>query len=238
MEELKKYYKNCKNKIFVGSIACWLIFSMVFSFLNEELTKLLIKLANDPEITYITNYNIDIIKYIISIVIDIFAPTSLVIALYIFTLKYIDEKRWKKKFPQYDISGEWHDITTYTQKIDENGWKTLNNQSVPSPVCIKQTCNTVSVTSSIGEDFKWYSLIADWNDRGALEIFYKVEYFANLQKEGYPEERRGFECMDICRDSMHGKEKPSKMIGKFWHCISFDGKPMYMGDVIYERKID
>ncbi len=238
MKELKKYYEKWKNKLLAFIIPFWLLFSMIFWVINEGVREFLLKCANDPQIIYITNENIYIVEYIFSFIIDILAPTSIVIMVYLCSLKYINEKGWKKKFPQYDISGEWHDITTYTKEFDKNGWKMLNNSSVSSPVCIKQTCNTVSITSSVGKEFKWYSLIADWNNTGALEIFYKVEYFDNLQKKGYPEERRGFECMDIYREGMSEKERPTKMIGKFWHCISSDGKPMYMGDVIYERKFD
>ena len=34
------------------------------------------------------------------------------------------------------------------------------------------------------------------------------------------------------------KQKPVKMVGKFWHCCVADGQPVYMGDVTYERDIE
>ena len=60
---------------------------------------------------------------------------------------------------------------------------------------IEQTCESVSVKMSVGEDFRWYSLLADWNDNNELEIFHGADYYTRLQEEGYPEFRIGYECM-------------------------------------------
>ena len=178
------YYNKWKNKLLLYYIPVWIILVLIGYLCEELISGALTTLARNPQITWITINNLDFIEYFVSLFVEIAAPTSAVIALYNYTLKYINEKGWKKKFPQYDISGEWYDITTYTNQIDGSGWKKLKGESVPSPVIIKQTCNKVEVIPSVGNDFKWYSLLADWDNKGALRIFYTVEYYGKLQKKG------------------------------------------------------
>lgn len=233
MKILMDYYNKWKNRLLLYYFLVWIVFVLIGYLFNQLISGVLTMLATNSQISWITIYNLDFIEYFVSLFVEIAAPTSVTIALYNYTLKYINEKGWKKKFPQYDISGEWSDITTYTKQIDDSGWKKLNGKTVLSPVIIRQKCNKVEVKTSVGNDFKWYSLLADWDNKSALRIFYTVEYYGKLQKKGYPESRIGYECMDIFE---YGKDnKPCKMVGKFWHCISDDGKPIFMGDVVYKR---
>lgn len=233
MKELKDYYENWKKKLLLYYVPVWIVLVFVCYQINQLSANILLSLADNPKITWISIDNIDFIEYFVSLFVEHVAPTSGAVALYFYTLKYINEKGWKKKFPIYDISGIWNDTTTYTNKIDDKGWMRLSGKSVPSPVIIEQTCNKVEIVSSVGNDFKWYSLLADCDYNNTLRIFYTVEYYSKLQKDGYPERRMGYECMDIIE---YGSDnKPCKMVGKFWHCISDDGKPTFMGDVVYER---
>jgi len=235
VKELKDYYEKSKNTLLLVSIPLWVVLAVVFFFLGEGISAWFASLAVNPNITWITPENEKITQYIFSLLIDFAAPTSIVVAFYFGTLKYIDSTGWKKKFPQYDVSGEWYDVTTYSKGIDANGWTTSNRKSVPSPVRIEQSCQSIEVLPSIGNDFEWHSLSADWDERKNLKILYEVEYYQALQDQGYPERRIGYESMHIYSTGVAQKKKPDKMVGKFWHCLAYDGKPMYMGDVVYQR---
>lgn len=233
MNTLMKYYNHCKKKILLFCFVLWAFLIVLLYFLNGYV----LQWANNIS-TYFPFLNKGIVEYILSLLLNCIAPTSIATFSYFNLLNYVNQKGWRKKYPQYDINGEWLDRTTYTKQLDGGGWKDLKAQSVPSPVIIEQTCKTIKIGSSVGEDFRWYSLLAEWDDNDSLKIFYVVEYYSRLQKKGYPENRKGYEYMTIKRTPSDSKKKPNKMVGKFWHCISNDQKPMYMGDVTYTRTSD
>ncbi len=237
MKELKDYYETWKRRMLILSLICWLILLIPFNCINENISNVLANWIANPNIPCIFMKNETIIQQILNLLLGYAAPTSITIGLYYLILNYIDTKRWKKKFPQYDVDGEWSDVTTYTKQLDGSGWKSEKESNVPSPVRIKQTCQKIEVMASIGEDFKWHSLLADWDYANKLNILYKVEYYGNLQEKGYPECRIGYESMDIYTTDLKGKQRPRKMVGQFWHCLSSDGKPMFMGDVVYKRDL-
>lgn len=237
MKELKDYYKKWRTWIQVLSVLIWLLLSLGFLNLNESISNVMNGWASN-KINIITQDNLVIFKLILDLLLDFIAPASIVVFLYNIALKYVDEKGWKKKYPEFDISGRWKDTTYYTQYLDKRGLSSINTKhSELSPVIIEQTCRKVRIKDSIGEGFKWYSLLCDWNGSN-LDILYTVEYYAPLQKKGYPEKRYGFESMCIDKKNQQSKERPRKMVGKFWHCCSADGKPIYMGDVTYERDVE
>lgn len=235
MEVLKNYYKESRKKLFCSCIALWLGLLIACFFFNNIITELLMEFAKQKGVIVILKYE-DFFGYLLSLAVEFCSPTGITVVIYYLILNNINKKLWKKKFPQFDISGTWIDKSHYTRKLDGAGWKVLENEVVPAPVTIEQTCEGVRVKMSVGEDFKWYSLLADWNDKNELEIFYRVDYYTKLQEEkNYPEYRIGYECMSVCTENADVENRPRKMKGKFWHCISNDGKPMYMGDVTYER---
>lgn len=236
MTELKDYYNKWKDKLLLLSIPCWLILAVVFFPINDIFSGLLAGWADNPDIKYITQNNEQIFYYIFSLLLDFLAPTTITVILFSCCINYIDQKGWKKKFPQYDVSGEWLDITKYTKSFDQSGWTELKQNNVPSPVRIKQTCQTIEVLPSIGDDFAWHSLSAAWDSSNNLKILYEVEYYGSLREKGYPEKRIGYESMRIYETGLDADRPPCKMVGKFWHCICDDGKPVYMGDVVYERE--
>lgn len=238
MEELIDYYNKWGRKLLVFSIPCWIFLAFIFSFISEEVSELITELVNNPSIKYINQANEQKIEQMFSLVVDFFAPTTIVAALYFTILNYIDHKGWKIKFPQYDVSGEWLDITKYTKKLDHCGWASLDQAGVPSPVRIKQTCHIIEILPSTGDKFTWHSLSANWDKNNNLKILYEVEYYGGLQRHGYPERRIGYESMRICTTGLLAGKRPNKMVGKFWQCINDDNKPVYMGDVVYERKMD
>lgn len=82
----------------------------------------------------------------------------------------------------------------------------------------------------------FYSILADWDERNNLNILYKAIYYDSLQEQGFPESRFGYEELHIDKHGLTTGQKPRKIIGKFWHCLSRDGKPVFMGDVVYERR--
>ena len=236
MKELKEYYKKWKTRLQIILVPIWLLLSLAFFELNELIAKYIGVLATN-QIQIITQDNALIFNLILEILLDMIAPAAIVFGVYSFALKYVNEKGWKKKYPEYDISGAWKDTTYYTQYLDKSGLSSINTKhSELSPVIIEQTCDKIKIKESVGEGFKWYSLLCDWNGSN-LDILYAVEYYASLQDKGYPEKRYGFESMCIDTKKQQPKERPSKMVGKFWHCCSADGKPVYMGDVVYERDI-
>lgn len=185
---------------------------------------------------WINQQNEIVFEYLLRCVLGIVAPSGITILIYKGFLGYINTKKWKKRFPQYDIDGEWKDTTKYTVMFDEKGYENIEEKQVPSPVMIKQTCKDIKIKLSVGEDFTWNSLMADFEE-GKLMIFYEVAYNDSLQRNGFPESRYGYEEMVINTSELMPNEKPSKMSGHFWHCVKKDFKPMYMGDVIYERSV-
>lgn len=230
MKIMTDYYNGWKKKAFTLCLIAWVIFAVLFYIADIMLGRLL----NGIDLNWI-NENKDIIKYAINLLLGFVTPTSLSVGVYFTILNYVDKRGWKKKFPNYDIGGEWNDETRYIKMLDSKGWKTPNDVTIPSPVRIEQTCRSVKISMSVGNDFTWYSLLADINEQGTLEIFYKVEYNTALQKKGFPQCRYGYERMNIQLTNGGEKEIPHIMKGKFWHCLSSDGKPIYMGDVTYTR---
>lgn len=232
MKELKEYYNQWQRRMFTISYIIWFVLILLFLSIDQEISDFLICCASNPDLNFITKYNIIVWEQIFSFIAEFFGPLSISFGIYNRIMNYIDTKGWKKKFPHLNIDGTWNDITIYTKKMDSSGMREITDKQVPSPVNIKQTCNSFTIEQSIGDDFKWYSLMADWKDN-ELMILYRVEYNSNLQKENFPEERIGYECMSI-KDYGENR-KPISMVGKFHHCINDDNKPIYMGDVIYKR---
>ena len=225
MKELEEFYNNARKAILQIFIILWILYSVLYVFLTEHVI-IIPSLWPQPEI----------VSYALSHVLGYGAPTGLMIAAYFLLMDYVDKVLWKIKFPNYDISGEWTDITTYTKVFDNNGSRNIQMQDLPSSVIINQTCHKVTIEPSVGQHFTWGSLAADWDSNNYLNILYAVEYKTSLQvTKDYPEKRYGFERMHIKTSGLGKKSKPTVMEGKFWHCVRDDGKPIYMGDVIYQR---
>jgi len=153
--------------------------------------------------------------------------------VYYFIINKIKHKTWKKVFPQYDVSGKWEGELVFTKNIGETdkGWKKLYEIKAATPVIIEQTCETIKILTAGSDDLSWHSILADWDDRNNLDILYEVQYNLAMQQKGFPESRVGREHMYIEYDGA----KPHRMRGKFWHCIADDGKPIYIGEIVYER---
>lgn len=232
MEELKGFYNQWQKRMFVICYVIWFVLLLLFFMLNQFISEFFLACAKNTDCIIITPDNLIVWEYFISFFTDFVGPLSITYAVYIKAMNYINTEGWKNKFPHLDIDGTWKDITMYTKKIDSSGIVEITEKKVPSPVIIEQTCNSFKIKQSIGEGFEWYSLMADWKDN-KLMILYRVEYKSSLQKEDFPEQRTGYECMSIKDYGKNGK--PIKMVGNFHHCINDDNKPIYMGDVIYER---
>lgn len=228
MQELKNYYETWKKRLQCFIIPVWFVLALLFFLLDKGISFCL------EQANFLQQENDEFIKYIIALLVDFLAPTSIVYFVYNSILKYINTKGWKKAFPQYDIGGKWKDITTYTNKLDGSGWDSSKKSNIPSPVIIEQTCLSIKIANSVGDDFSWHSIMSEFSEN-ELKIFYIVEYSTRLQnEEHYPEKRFGFEKMKIC-ECFKTSGKPKKMSGQFWHCIANDDRPFFMGDVIYER---
>lgn len=235
MKQLKEYYKNSKKNIQKILFVVWIVLYLIFSRIDTCLSDCINQCATNGTIT---QGQLAVIELLKGCLLDFIAPATIVYGIYKKAIKYIDEKRWKKKYPELDISGVWDDRTKYTQFLDINGLSDINTEnSELSPVIIEQTCREIKIGASIGDGFKWYSVLCGWDDE-QLDILYAVEYFATLQDKGYPEKRYGYESMCIDKKELQPKQRPNKMVGKFWHCCSADGKPIYMGEVMYERNIE
>ena len=235
MPELVEYYDKWSKWLLLISIICFLALTLIFSIADSCISGFIESLAADEKIPWINTENKQIIVVIISLLISRVAPISVSGLIYFKWLDYIDKEYWKKRFPQYDISGTWDDNTTYTDSISLDGWKKLKSNSIPSPVIIEQTCHKVKIKISAGKDFTWRSISADYID-GELNILYRVDYNEGLRKRGYPSQRYGYERMVIDSTLHDNKGKPMKMIGRFSHCAANDNYPIYIGDVVYERE--
>lgn len=234
MPELIEYYETWKRHLLIISIVCFLILTLIFISLESLLKVLITALVSDTIIAWMNGENKQFIKTIVSLLFSYAAPATITCLFYFKALDYIDKKRWKKKYPQYDISGVWSDHTTYAKCLSAFGWKDSNEKTIPSPVVIRQTCHEIQIKPSAGSDFKWESLSANFINN-ELNILYRVDYNVHLRREGYPEYRCGYERMTIDPTQLDKKGRPTKMVGQFWHCISDDNKPMYLGDVVYSR---
>lgn len=239
MKELKDYYEKSKRKWLKWCMLAWTFFTIIFNFIKEVISNSFTTWATNPNVTWINLNSEKYFQEVLTLVFVCVAPTTIALTSYFAILNYINKIGWKKKFPQNDVSGEWLDTTTYTKSLGDqkDGWVMSNKVSISSPIHIEQTCQTVKVKPSIGIAFEWHSILADWDDKNNLNILYTVEYNESLQEKEYPERRTGYEKMSIDTVGLSAKQKPRKMVGKFWHCLSWDGKPMHMGDVIYERKL-
>lgn len=248
--ELIKYYEDKKRNMLYFYAAIWFLLTLFMFFKLDTIVLDLITRAKQLQPDWILLEKDRIMLKIIAYLIDLFLPTSLIWTLYLFRLRYHNKEGWKKHFPQYDISGKWKDTTTYTNMVVDDGWVATDkiarklknkgwyngagNPAIPSMVIISQTCQEIQIEVSHGDGFVWKSLSANWYE-DSLVILYEVIYNEELRKRGYPQLRHGFEKMQIDGNNLSLKDKPQKMTGYFWHCIANDGKPILMGDVIYER---
>ena len=232
MEELKKYYEKSKNKWLSITAFSWTALTMLFSIIKDAAFAFINSWAVNQNFTS-ENYIQSLINFIFAYV----APTTAALIFYFAVIDYINKKGWKKKFPQHDISGEWNGTIFFRKSLDSKngGWDTSIKKNEHTPVIIEQTCNTIKIKPSIGKNIEWHSIMAAWDEKGILNILYKVEYYEPLQEKNFPESRFGYETLSIDRTGLSPKQKPDKMSGKFRHCISYDDKPLFMGDVEYER---
>jgi len=229
MKELIDYYENWKIRLLALFILCYMILSLIFSFLNEVSSTFVINYANNPNITWLSSNNINKIKFILDFLFDYFSPIALSVVLYVYCLDHIDKEGWKKKFPQYNVSGKWSNETTYRKSLVPNKEWDILEEKKESIMTITQTCRTIKVEPSPSEHFKWHSLLANWDEHKHLHILYEVRYFHDLIDNGRPEIRIGYEQMTLV-----GDDSPYELRGNFSHCLSFDGKPMFMGNVVYK----
>lgn len=73
-------------------------------------------------------------------------------------------------------------------------------------------------------------------DEEKLQILYKVNYNNSFRSKGYPQFRNGYEKMYLDFNNTNDNGKITVLKGNFWHCVSDDGKSMFMGDVTYTRE--
>jgi len=216
---LLEYYNKQQKKLFKCSIAAWAFLTLLMTWLGDFLS------ARIPNA-----FAQGVLEWVLALA----APTTIVVFFYFHILKLVDTKWWKQKYPEYDISGEWQDTTTYTKSLDGNGWEDIQVVG-DSTVIFEQTCRQIKIPPSDGEGFVWQSILVDWDNRGELHILYEVRYKDPMQQKGHPESRTGYERMHIDRTGLSVKQRPHTMCGQFWHCIKSDGKPMRLGDVVYKR---
>ena len=245
MPELLKYYKEQETKYLALSIPAWIILTLLFigieSLLSAGIPVLLTNSAIPTKYSvlssWLNNSNTQIfaeelVKWLLTFV----TPAGIVTVSYFHILKVVDTKCWKRKYPEYDISGEWQDITTYTQCLDSDGWiDRYPEKTAVSTVIFDQTCRKIEILPSDGEGFAWQSIAVHWDYQKELHILYQVRYTNIMQQKGFPASRTGYERMHIDKTGLPRNQKPNIMRGQFWHCIALDGKPMYLGDVKYER---
>lgn len=234
MNELKKYYEKKSKKAFEFSILIWIVLVIIFYFFDNNINNCLYIKAYSDTVKWINVDTYQIISYMVQCIVGFLSPTGIVIFIYDKYLKYIDKKGWKKKFPEYNIDGEWYDNTVYTKRFDKNGRHEISKFDLPSKVVIHQTCRELRIDDSPGKFFNWHSLSVDLQNAN-LKILYEVNYQNGIKNNSFPEFRIGYEDMHIVMNSEN--QKPVLITGKFWHCVNDDDKPMYMGNVEYTRTL-
>jgi len=222
MKELKNYYRKWKRITFWMSLVIFIVLAIIFQALNEYVA------------THIAGMDF-LGRMVIGVLLSAATPIGITLGGGKLWLMYVNNKRWKKKYPEYDVSGKWDNVSTYTHEAVIVG---NTGKGCPSPASvetnIKQTCHSIEIEVFSNNELSWHSILADWNDKKYLEILYKVDYKEIKRKQGSPNERFGYEKMRI--HTPPDGEKPKMMSGDFWHCVENDGKPMYMGAVTYTRK--
>lgn len=225
-QKLQKYYDGWKKRLLACAIAAWLGYYVLFLLIKD-----IFAIPVDAS-------NKELLELFISSCLGFIAPNAIIIWGYFKIMDYIDKEGWKKKFPGFDFSGTWVDNTTYNYFFDETGFhkNTKTESMIPAEVKIKQTCRTVEIDVSSGDDFEWRSIAADWDESNHLNILYRVDYRDSLiRKQKYPPFRYGYEKVHVF-GTTSANSKPEQMRGKFWHCVSEDQKPMFYGEVEYLRK--
>lgn len=243
MVKLQEYYEDQQSKLFRWSIAIWMLLTMIMTWAGGVFSIWMAdgfaKWASSPQVSSILGSEATrtFVQGIGRWLFALIAPTAIVFGLYRRSCRKADTKWWKKKYPEYDIDGEWLDTTTYTRSVTEYGWNTPAIGTSQSTVRFRQTCSKVEIQPSDGDGFMWQSIAMSWDEQDAIHILYQVTYTELLKKKGYPAGRVGYERMHVDRSGLAPKEKPSRMSGHFYHCVADDSKPMYLGDVVYERKV-
>lgn len=98
-------------------------------------------------------------QFILQILIGLLSPTAIITFIYYALLKYINETGWKKKYPEYDLSGTWADNTLYSKSfgvntaVDEEIDNNEINES-SSDVIMEQTCLSIKIKSSQDENYE------------------------------------------------------------------------------------
>jgi hypothetical protein len=239
MKKLMDYYNERQKKLYGQSIAIWVFLTAFLTWAERTIEDFLSNHSNSGMSSWLSSLfqspNTQILmEAILKWLIALFAPTAIVTLIFYFRLKIVDTKSWKRKYPQYDISGEWQDTTTYVECLDHSGWSKITHKC-ESTVIFEQTCRCLKIIPSDGNGFMWKSIAVDWDNQDELNILYQVQYTGALRGNGYPKNRIGYEAMHIDRTGLTERQRPHIMRGRFQHCIDSDGKPMFSGDVVYER---
>lgn len=222
---LTEYYKSKAASAFNNSIVIWVVYSVLLLILKNFISNL-VPAADKFQ------YH-EIVSFALTTVLGTVGATTVTKYGYKRYLKYVNEKGWKKKFPEYDLSGEWMETTSYNDVITSQSPGSAG-RTLSSKVIIEQDCNHISIKNSPGPHFTWYSITADIGEDDCLNILYKVEYIHQVQRDfNYPEDRVGYERMHVVKWGPDGR--PTRMEGTYRHCVSNDGKPSFTGSVEYVR---
>jgi hypothetical protein len=223
---LEDYYENWKKRLQELCMGIWFITAMGLLSIHDLAKEFL------ENSDLLSQFNMDYVTSILMLF-GFASPSLLAIFIYNKSCSYIDTKLWKRKFPQYDISGEWSE-TAFLKWYDhtEKEWK-KEEDNYKYPIIIEQTCQMTKIIAHPGDELKWHSIMASWDENNTLNILYQVDYYSTLQEKEFPERRFGYNIMNIFPN---GGEKPHKMKGKTWDCISITDKRPLMGDILWERE--
>jgi len=155
MKELKKYYETSKREWLCIIVSGWVILIIIFNIIGVVFSKLVT--------TWITDQDVKSNFEILLVFLSALVPTTIALVSYFSILDHINKEGWKKKFPQYDINGEWVGTISFTRGINDTGWNLSNKKSESIPVHIEQTCNTLRIKPSVGDNMTFYSILADFN---------------------------------------------------------------------------
>jgi hypothetical protein len=181
------------------------------------------------------------------------------VSLFFFVFEPLVSKwLWKIFYSDIDISGVWNARTTYeemtlTSSLLPEGLPSYNlPKSFAHEIKFYQDCMELKIELSEGENFpRFFSIAANLTKSSVkteISYAYEVEYH-HESLSGCPENKAlGIETMTIDRwKELNGirkiiskigicKAKPTRMQGRFWHCVR-PGGIAYRGSAEFTREI-
>jgi hypothetical protein len=210
MKSLRSFYTNCLISFTVAlALTTYVAATYFIPSLESRFTT--------------TQWPVDIVKAVFS------RPALLF--LIIAAEWIVRTKLWRWIHPEFDFSGTWDGVSTYTHRHIGTG-------PLPAPVThemrIDQDCLSIELIPAEGDKYtSFQSTAANLLDKSRLVYSYYVVYRNDNE---LPVETYGYEEISATREP--GPDgRPATLRGWFAHCVRPDQKSAFSGTVIFHRRM-